>query len=941
MLEATVAVRVQTPLVGRDQAVARLRCALTLASERTGTCMIVEGPPGIGKTRLLAEAAAEAHALGMVVATARATELDRIAPLTTLLMALRSCRPAVLDAGGIASLSSLGTQQGSGFWVVSQLGIQIEQFAATRALVVVLDDIQWADELTALALRILVPTLGSSRVMWLLACRPPAGRSPVREVLDWLIVEGAQRLILEPLPDETVTELCTEILGTTPSTEIMTLAQRAGGNPFLLEELITAFQRTGLTHHEQPPPVADRNADLPCTLVDAVDLRLRHLSRAARQVLDAGAVLSRVFTVPEIAGVLFAQPADVHDAVTELVDKGILIGDTEVEFRHDLIRDAVYSRLTESERRTLHGEIGRMLLHNGRPVTEVATHVVRGARKGDASAISVLRQAAQDLTSTAPSTAADLMLHMLALLDDRDPERPLLTATTVRLLASASRLTEARELGEAALRFRLSDAAQAAMLLGLAEALKHAGQDTAAVEYAGRALSRPAVPNALKAQLLAIQAHGMLADGDVEGADLAAIEAVEVGTGCEEQSAIVFGLAARSAIAHWQGRLGDAIAQAGEAVKLADLAGGEARHRHPRLWLARALVAADRFGEAEAVLELGEREAHESGAVWSLPLWHLVRAELKFAAGNLDDAQAEAESGVAVSERLTARALTPALLSLLSRVAVQRGEVSLAEQYLRRAGLSVDAHRLFWSHALFYDAVGDTDRAVRVLSPLYASMHRHALLLTVSPGAGPQLVRLARKVGDDAKAQAAAAAAVRMFELNPGVASLAGAAAHAAGVFRDDPEALREAVEQYRTSPRRLAMASAIEDSGVAEHSRGDDGQAVALLEEAHGHYVASGARRDAARVEQRLRALGVRRRRQRPGTNRARGGANRLTESELRVVTLVVEGLTNRVVAERLFLSPHTVDAHLRHAFSKLGVSSRVELTRAILLQGANDELT
>src|SRR5262249_60393958 len=90
--------------------------------------------------------------------------------------------------------------------------------------------------------------------------------------------------------------------------------------------------------------------------------------------------------------------------------------------------------------------------------------------------------------------------------------------------------------------------------------------------------------------------------------------------------------------------------------------------------------------------------------------------------------------------------------------------------------------------------------------------------------------------------------------------------------------------------------------------------------------------RRDAARLEQRLRTLGVRRRpRRAPGGSRL--GPASLTESELRVVGLVAEGLTNRTIAERLFLSPHTVDAHLRHAFTKLGVSSRVELTRAVLL--------
>jgi DNA-binding NarL/FixJ family response regulator len=175
-------------------------------------------------------------------------------------------------------------------------------------------------------------------------------------------------------------------------------------------------------------------------------------------------------------------------------------------------------------------------------------------------------------------------------------------------------------------------------------------------------------------------------------------------------------------------------------------------------------------------------------------------------------------------------------------------------------------------------------------------------------------------------------------ERNPQVASLSGAAAHAEGVLRGDLGLLREAARRYQASPRRLARASALEDAGLAASAAGERGEAVDMLEQAHEHYAAAGARRDAARLEQRLRTLGVRRRPRRPAGGAKLGPAS-LTESELRVVELVAEGLTNRAIAERLFLSPHTVDAHLRHAFTKLGVSSRVELTRAVLMDRKGTE--
>jgi ATP/maltotriose-dependent transcriptional regulator MalT len=939
------------PLVGRDDELARLDDTLRAVAGGSGACVIVEGSAGMGKSRLLDEAGRRARGMGMAVAEARATELDRIAPLTTLLMALRSSAPAVLDEAGVARLDVLRTQQGNAFWVINQLSLGIEQYAASRPLLISLDDLQWADELTALALRILVPTLATTPVLWLLASRPRAGRSAVHDIVDWLVAEGAQRLRLGSLADEAMVALCTHILGAPPTPRILGLAERAGGNPLLLEELITAFGRNGWRGDQTPPAEGD-GVELPRELLESVDLRLRTLSRTARQILDAGAVLGRAFTVSDAAGMIGCRPDELHQAVAEIVEDGILTGaGAELEFRHDLIRDAVYSRLPESARRSLHREASRVLLGKSRPVMEIAPHLLRCARQGDASTISLLRQAALDLGPTAPSTAADLMLQVLALLDDQDPSRPSLTATTVRLLAAASRLSEAKELGEAALRFRLAEGTQAAMLLGLAEALKHAGQDRAAVEYTERALCLPVIPGSIQAQLLAVQAHALLAEGDPEGADRAGVRAIEVGTGCDQHSAVVTASAARSAVAQSRGQIADAIARAAEAVQLADLTAGEARQRQPRLWLARALVASDRFADAESAFELGEREARELGAVWSLPLWHLYHAELHLAAGDLDNAQARAESGVALSDQLTARALAPALFSLLSRIALHRGELAAADEHLERARRALrdakgevarEPESLLWTQALLHEAAGDEQATAATLAPIYAGLPRRVLLLTTSPGVGPHLVRAAMNAGDVERAQLAAAAAQRVAELNPHIASLTGAAAQAEGLLRQDLEALRDSVRRLEASPRALIRASALEDAAAAERRAGEESEAVSLLQRAHEHYAACGARRDAERVERRLRRLGVRRKTRRP-RNRAKTGLASLTESELRVVDLVAEGLTNRAIAKRLYLSPHTVDAHLRHSFSKLGVSSRVELTRTMLLHktGALEEPT
>jgi DNA-binding CsgD family transcriptional regulator len=189
------------------------------------------------------------------------------------------------------------------------------------------------------------------------------------------------------------------------------------------------------------------------------------------------------------------------------------------------------------------------------------------------------------------------------------------------------------------------------------------------------------------------------------------------------------------------------------------------------------------------------------------------------------------------------------------------------------------------------------------------------------------LARIAMAAGDGELAACAVATARQRLRLNPAVASIAGTAAHAEGLVTGDPDHLARAVKCFGQGPRPLALASALEDAGKVLAGRGDREEGVAMLGQALELYHCAGASWDAARVRQRLRALGVRRRL--AGMVPPRNGWPGLTECELEVVQQVARGLTNRQVAERLFLSPHTVNNHLRRAFAKLDVTSRVELAR------------
>jgi DNA-binding CsgD family transcriptional regulator len=190
-------------------------------------------------------------------------------------------------------------------------------------------------------------------------------------------------------------------------------------------------------------------------------------------------------------------------------------------------------------------------------------------------------------------------------------------------------------------------------------------------------------------------------------------------------------------------------------------------------------------------------------------------------------------------------------------------------------------------------------------------------------------VRIAAAASDQDLAAHAIALAERGAALNPQVASCAAAAAHVRGIWFESAEDLERATDLYRDGPRPLAFSSALEDLGRVRVAAGDTRLAIASFGEALSIATRVGAEWDAARIRGRLRRLGVRRR---SAVNaRPKTGWAALTDPEIRVATLAAEGHTNRSIASSLFLSTHTVNTHLRHVFEKLGINSRVHLTRFV----------
>ena len=357
------------------------------------------------------------------------------------------------------------------------------------------------------------------------------------------------------------------------------------------------------------------------------------------------------------------------------------------------------------------------------------------------------------------------------------------------------------------------------------------------------------------------------------------------------------------------------------------------------LWLATVLTATDRLADTERILREGQREAEAMGLGWSLPHWHAARACALLEQGALDDAAVEAESSLMVADELEITLPNPQARSVLAMVEIRRGDLTKARDHLRAAETAPGTHTQRYgpwvslAHAALADAEGEDGEAAVALTASFTS-REPTRLLAIPPSHWPGIVRIALRGEDPSVAQAVSGALRSLTAQNESRQIIEAVRAHVDGLLHRDPGALETAITGYRSTGRPLALAAACEDLGELMTASGDTASAIPYFEES-GHLAsASGAGRDQERIRGRLRQLGVR---TAPVRNHTAGPQEwgNLTESERKVIPLVLEGITNRAIADRLYVSVHTVNTHMKHIFTKLGINSRVELTRLAIERG------
>jgi DNA-binding NarL/FixJ family response regulator len=926
-------------LRGRDPETDAAREALDAVRGGRGACVVVEGAPGVGKSRLLAELDRMARRSGFDVVSVRADELDQYAAGAALQSALQS------SGGAHRALAATDDQR---LWLLDGIADALEDRAQRAPVAVLVDDAQWADPATLFVLRTLPGRLASARILWALAVRSDTERPTVARVREDLERLGARWLTLGPLPQQELQRIAADILGAEPSPALARLLRGVAGNPFLASELTRAFADTG-TGAPESGDTSLLGDGIPVSFRRSMAARVDRLPVDAVHLLQIGSVLGREFDLVTAARMMGRRVGSLLSGVEATLNSGLLSADgPRLVFRHGLARQAVHDNLPLAVRTALHREAAETLRGTGARQAEVAWHVVMSGGPVDDEAVTTMTTAVRDMSSSAPEAAAELAQRVAGLLPALDPRRFALLTDAAEYLGRTRRVHDALDLVDATLPVGGDPVQEARLRLVAAEIHQAAGDDTAAMTHLRTALDLPALPSDLRDRLLKTKATGHIYLGDITAAERTGPGLVEASYHSNEPSVVVSAMVFQSQTFFYRGHLDRALELAESATRRAATQPAALYLRPPRipaLWLASVLTLTDRLADTERVLREGQREAEALGLGWSLPHWHAVRACALLEQGALDDAAVEAEAGLMIADELDITLPNPQARSVLALVETRRGDLAKARAHLQAArtgsGTSLQRYApwLAVASACLAEAEGEPKQAAASLAETFTP-HATARLLALPLSHWPALVRIALR-GGDRQFGRTVADALRSLTTETASRQVAGAVnAHVDGLLQHDPRALASAVTRYRATGRPAALAAACEDLGELETAAADTTSAISHLEEAAQWASAAGAAHDQERIRRRLRQLGVRTAPARTHAVEARGWET-LTESERKLIPLVVEGLTNRAIADRLYVSVHTVNTHMKHIFTKLGINSRVELTRLAIERDVNTEHT
>jgi DNA-binding NarL/FixJ family response regulator len=899
---------------------------------------LIEGPAGIGKSRLLGALRDGADARGVRALAARGRELEREFPFGVVRQLFE---PALADADREAAFAGAAAparavfagevDEGATFAVLHGLYWLTLNVGAERPLLLTVDDLHWCDRPSLRFLAYLVPRLEGAPLLFGATLR--TAETPADPLLLGEIVADPLTVAVGPQPLSVAGTgaVTAAMLGPDASPRFVAACREStGGNPLLLRELLGALAADGVAPTDANVGAVRRMG--PGAVSRSVMMRMSRLSPAEIEVAKAVAVLAEGASVADIAALTGLEEAEVARATGELARVEVLRREPPLGFVHPLVLEAVYREQSPAERQLAHARAAALLRDRGASHEEVATHLLATAPAGDPEVVETLREAGR---SAARKGAVDSAMAYLRRARE-EPPAPEVRVDVLRELGLAESLTE----GPAAARHL--------------HAVYTATEDPPMRAVVAHVLLRLVVFTESPAEALAL-ARRFRAELPEE------MEDARTGIEAFELSLLLFGvldpsettrlerfrdpmlsggpgvkMAMSAAVIVWS--QGDGTAAECARLALGALEGGDLERADPGylgIGPITALAWADR-PEVGAVIDAALAEAHRHGSLFAISGLHMWQGAALLRSGDLEEAesllaQARGEFNVwsfgagaglylagfrslAQLERGDLAAARETLATLVEALGAAPDDDADGTRYFDNGRLAVAAADGTPPEALLELAEAHGERHARVLNPAYSPWREFKV---------EALVRLDRREEALAVAEENLAAARRWGA--PGTVGAALRAVARANEGEDALPHLEEAAALLDDSTARLEQAKALTALGRAlradrrpSESREPLQRAVELAEAC-----AAGRIGEVARAE--LAASGARPRRT------ALSGVAALTPSEVRVARLAADGMTNREVAQQLFVTPKTVEVHLSNAYRKLDIRSRRQLATAL----------
>jgi DNA-binding CsgD family transcriptional regulator len=937
-------------LLEREAQVAALEALAEAARSGGGRFAVIEGSAGMGKTRLLAEGRAIAHSAGMRVLAARGGELEGgfayglVRQLFEPLLASASpeLRTELLSGparlveplfGASQPAPSLDAPADGSFAILHGLYWLAANAAFHQPTLLAIDDLHWADTPSLRWLLYLTRRLEGVPLLVVLGTRPPEGEGRDPALVAELIADPEAAAIRPgPLGVASIAVLARELDGLEPDEAFCAALETAtGGNPLFVVAVLDAIAREGISPTaELAPRLLDIGAQ---GISRAVGLRLARLSPEALALLRAASIFGDGIELRHAAALASVEAGELGPAAAILVRLDLLRREDPLEFFHPVVRSAVYETLDVVERDAAHRSAAELLLGAGALPESAAGHLLRVAPKSDAFVVSTLRQAAERALAEGAAEAAAGYLTR-ALDEQLDPAARAEVLVELGLAERRTNGPAAVDHLRAALELLPDRARRCAVALELGRALWFTDRIGDAFEVFEEALDEvdreedPDLYELLVAELISsawwdAQTYP-IAEARIGELDL---DALHGGLGSEILLAMM---------AHYEYRLGLHREHAIELARRALAPGNLVASGSPAfIYAVMVLPRAGLLDEAVSIFDQAVAQARRRGDILNVAFMLMWRGRCQTRRGDLRSAVADLREALDLCVAHGMRVAWPYNIGFLAQALLEQGGGDEAARVIDQGDfpeqLPLNQIHPIWfrlSRGRLRIETGSPERGVEELLQVgetarmfphdnpsgvpWRSWAAEGLRLLDRNDEARALVdeelALARRWGDPH----AIGASLRVLGLVEG---------GTAGI-----DLLREAVEVLAGSESRLEYARTLVDLGAALRRANQRTQARERLREGVALAGRIGALGLAERANEEIAATGARPRKV------LRTGLDALTASERRVAQLAAEGMSNKEIAQTLFITIKTVEVHLSSAYRKLEISSRAQLHKALL---------